>query len=252
MAYCEHCGKQLGENANFCRECGGKVNRNVQNSFAPIPASHQTDNVLTIKQMSLWQGFIAGWKNFAVCRGRARRAEYWGWTLFISLFAIAFSFLDFLLGLSGTFAVLSFLFSMAIVIPSITITIRRLHDTNRSGWHYFWWGVAPWIACIVLIIPLILSAFAGPYMFNLSFFDFGFEFPGNEWMGLMHNPFFLFSLILLSIALLLGMVGGIVLLVYTCQDSTPGENRFGPNPKESHQAANKPDKTKDLFMADDL
>jgi len=116
--------------------------------------------------------FLIVLKKYADFTGRAQRAEYWYFVLFYVLFFIALSIIDSAMGvLSYEFGVglLGGLFALAILIPSIAVTVRRLHDTSRSGWWFF-----------ISFIPL---------------------------------------------------VGGIILLVFTCLDSTPGANTYGPNPK---------------------
>ena len=111
-------------------------------------------------------------QKYATFEGRARRREYWYFVLFYCLALVALAIVD---GITGTFdeevgiGLLSGLFALATFIPAISVAVRRLHDTNRSGW---------WL--LIGVIPL---------------------------------------------------VGSIVMLVFTLQDSQPGANRFGPNPK---------------------
>ena len=117
--------------------------------------------------------FLMALKNYVGFSGRSRRSEYWYFTLFYLVIAIVLSVLDgILFGGSvdgkGT-PVLSGLFMLAMLLPSIAVGIRRLHDTDRSGW---------WL--LIGMIPIL---------------------------------------------------GTIVLIVFFVQDSKPGDNRFGPNPK---------------------
>ena len=106
-------------------------------------------------------------KKYAVFSGRARRKEYWMFVLWNFIIA-------FIIGLLSAFVeeiiLLYYLYMLAILIPSVAVAVRRLHDTNRSGW---WWFIS--------FIPI---------------------------------------------------VGGIILIVFLAQDSQPGENQYGPNPKE--------------------
>ena len=118
--------------------------------------------------------FLIVLRKYADFTGRAQRAEYWFFTLFYLLFFLALSLVD---GAAGLFnaayglGLLGGLFALAMILPSIAVSVRRLHDTSRSGW---------WL--LISLIPLI---------------------------------------------------GGIVLLVFVCLDSTPGTNAYGPNPKEA-------------------
>jgi len=112
-------------------------------------------------------------KNYAVFRGRARRKEYWMFVLFYLIFAIVAVILDNVLGTAienigyGLFYIL---YVLAVLIPYLAVTVRRLHDVGKSGW-----------MILIALIPLI---------------------------------------------------GSIWLLVLMCIDSNPGENQYGPNPKE--------------------
>jgi uncharacterized membrane protein YhaH (DUF805 family) len=118
--------------------------------------------------------FIEALKKYAVFSGRSRRKEYWYFVLFVVLISIVLNIID---GLFGTYhrstgaGLLSTIFSLAILIPSISVSVRRLHDIDRTGW---------WV--LISLVPL---------------------------------------------------VGWIVLLVFHVQDSTPGPNRYGPNPKST-------------------
>jgi uncharacterized membrane protein YhaH (DUF805 family) len=105
-------------------------------------------------------------KKYAVFTGRARRQEYWMFFLFNLIITLALAFIEGMLGSPG---VLGLLYSLAVLIPAIAVGVRRLHDTNRSGW----------------------------------------------WMLIGLIPF----------------IGAIVLIIFFVQDSQPGENEYGPNPK---------------------
>ena len=90
-------------------------------------------------------------RNYAGFRGRASRAEYWWWTLFVILVEAATSGLgDAVGGLVGA----------ALVLPSIAVGVRRLHDTGRSGW---WMLIAfvPFIGFIVLLVFFVLDSQPG-------------------------------------------------------------------------------------------
>ena len=116
--------------------------------------------------------FLIVLKKYADFSGRSQRAEYWYFVLFYVLIFLALSVVD---GVAGVMyeevgiGLLGGLFALAMLIPSLAVTVRRLHDTSRSGW---------WI--LISLIPLI---------------------------------------------------GEIVLFVFTCLDSTPDTNAYGPNPK---------------------
>lgn len=111
---------------------------------------------------------ISMFQKYATFEGRARRAEYWYFYLFMIIASTALMVLsgmerDSLLALS-----IIFIASLAFILPSLAVTVRRLHDTDRSGW-----------ALLIGCIPV---------------------------------------------------VGGILMLVWSCSRGTPGVNRFGSDP----------------------
>ncbi|HLS16517.1 MAG TPA: DUF805 domain-containing protein [Paenalcaligenes sp.] len=94
-------------------------------------------------------------KKYAVFTGRSRRKEYWVFLLFNIIIFFILSLID---NTIGTFnaqtgvGVLSSIYWLAILIPSIAVGIRRLHDTGRTGW----WLLLVFIPIIGPLIVLIL------------------------------------------------------------------------------------------------
>ena len=128
-------------------------------------------------------------KKYATFTGRARRSEYWWFFLWYFIFSV------FTCGL----ALIVFL------IPLASVTVRRLHDTGRSGW---WWGVAALcntIYCVIYYINLFsaISDYGIPPA--LSVFDIAYY--------------------------IVSLVYGIVIFVFLVQDSHAGVNKYGPSPK---------------------
>lgn len=109
--------------------------------------------------------YIKVLKNYFGFSGRAKRKECWVFMLVNLIISFFLSFIDVMLEM----ALLNSVYLLAIIVPSLAVLIRRLHDTSRSGW----WA-------LLLLVPLI---------------------------------------------------GAIVILVFTIQDSKLGDNQFGPNPK---------------------
>lgn len=112
-------------------------------------------------------------KNYAVFEGRAQRKEYWFFALFHQIIIFVLVYLDILMASAGNapgVGVFQLVYTLATLLPALAVTVRRLHDTDRSGW---------WL--LLAFIPLI---------------------------------------------------GALILLFFFVQDSTPGKNRFGENPKE--------------------
>ena len=71
--------------------------------------------------------------NYANFKGRASRQEYWMFVLFNFIFLIALSFIEvFLFGLYSS--ILSNIYYLAVLVPTIAVAVRRMHDTGKSGW----------------------------------------------------------------------------------------------------------------------
>lgn len=113
-------------------------------------------------------------RQYADFDGRARRTEFWMFNLFNLLILLALAGMMIILGSQSTLALIPMalmsLYWLAIAIPHLAVSVRRLHDVGYSGWMLF-----------IGIVPIL---------------------------------------------------GGIWLLVLYCTDSQPGDNEYGPNPKE--------------------
>jgi len=93
-------------------------------------------------------------KKYAQFSGRARRKEYWFFVLFSTIISLVLMMVDSTTGtmkVAAGYGLLSSLYSLAVLIPSLAVAVRRLHDTNRSGW-WLLIGFIPLIGAIILII----------------------------------------------------------------------------------------------------
>lgn len=91
---------------------------------------------------------MKGLKNYANFTGRARRKEFWFFALTQFIILIIAQILDAILGSEFLFYMLTVL---ALFIPALAVSIRRLHDIGKSGWWYLI-GLVPLIGFILLII----------------------------------------------------------------------------------------------------
>ncbi|MFM7195361.1 MAG: DUF805 domain-containing protein [Bacteroidota bacterium] len=85
--------------------------------------------------------------NYAVFTGRARRSEFWMFLLFNLIFAVVATILDNILGTTIDplpYGLIYLLYVLAVFIPGLAVTVRRLHDVGKSGWMYF-----------IVLIPLV-------------------------------------------------------------------------------------------------
>ena len=117
--------------------------------------------------------FVKCMKQYADFGGRARRTEFWMFVLFNIIFSVVASLIDRAIGFkigAIQMGIIGLIYSLAVLIPALAVSVRRLHDIGKSGW--------------MILINLI--------------------------------PF-------------IGWIWFIVLMV---KDSQPGENQYGPNPKE--------------------
>lgn len=115
--------------------------------------------------MNFTQAVSSGYRKYVTFSGRASRSEYWWWVLFIILSSIVVGIVEGALGLgtgmvteveggvSASYAggPLSIIWSLVNLLPGIAVGVRRLHDTDRSGW---WLLIAfiPLIGAIVLLV----------------------------------------------------------------------------------------------------
>lgn len=97
--------------------------------------------------------YLTALKKYAVFSGRSRRKEYWMFCLFSFIFAIAAMALDAVLGttVGMGYGVIYAVYALAVLIPSIAVSVRRLHDVGKSGW-FILIGFIPIIGAIWLII----------------------------------------------------------------------------------------------------
>ncbi len=101
-------------------------------------------------------------KKYAVFAGRARRKEYWMFTLFNLLILIGLGIIEGALGIGagGDQSVLAGLYSLAVLIPSLAVSVRRLHDTGRSGW-WLLIVLVPIVGLITLLVFMVMDSQAG-------------------------------------------------------------------------------------------
>ncbi|MFG2814939.1 DUF805 domain-containing protein [Streptomyces sp. NPDC048410] len=88
-------------------------------------------------------------KKYAVFSGRARRQEYWMFTLFSFIISVVLTILDNALDINF----LATIYGLVVLLPSLAVTARRLHDTSRTGW-WILLVLIPIVGAIVLIVFL--------------------------------------------------------------------------------------------------
>lgn len=96
-------------------------------------------------------------KNYAIFTGRARRTEFWMFALINLLISLGLALIG---AIVGGRLVLQSLYSLAVLIPSLAVSVRRLHDTNRTGW-WMLIGLIPLIGAIVLLVFAVQDSQVG-------------------------------------------------------------------------------------------
>lgn len=162
--------------------------------------------------MTFTQAVRSVLSSYATFSGRARRSEYWWFYLFTILIAIVTSVIDAVLDMAfnNEIGVVGTITSLALLVPSLAVTARRLHDTGRTGW----WMLLP-------VIPLVAAIVVG----FAAVFATAFSTDANS------NPE-VAVIALLAVCVLLALIAGITLIVFLCLDSKPEPNRYGPSPKQ--------------------
>lgn len=102
--------------------------------------------------------YLEALKKYAVFSGRSRRKEYWYFVLFNLIIGFALGFVD---GLAGWFdpeigiGLLGGIYNLAILIPSIAVAVRRLHDIGKSGW----WLLLIFIPVVGALVLIVFACF---------------------------------------------------------------------------------------------
>lgn len=99
-------------------------------------------------------------KKYAVFEGRAGRKEYWFFILFNILISMALGYVDWLTGNINPetgLGILSGIYALGVMIPGMAVSVRRLHDTGRSGW-WLLITFVPVIGAIVFLYFMVLDS----------------------------------------------------------------------------------------------
>ncbi len=160
-------------------------------------------------------------KRYADFGGRSRRMEFWMYQLFLILLWIVIFVVMMVVGMGaaglaanggqpsaggmvgmiaamGMFGIVILVVWLGLLLPTLAVAVRRLHDTNRSGW---------WI--MIAIVPYLISM-------ALSIMAMSAQSTGLSGIAMIFS--------------LLQLIGAIVLIVFYCLPGTSGPNQFGPDP----------------------
>ena len=159
--------------------------------------------------MTFGEAIKSGFKKYFDFSGRASRSELWWWTLFCFLLGFGCATLDMAIGWgnnsskgNGPLATFS---AVSTFLPSLAVSVRRLHDTDRSGW-WLWGAFLGWIFAVILIAVTEMGDKSESDALDMAAFAAG-----------------------------LGILGSLIaLIVFYCLPGSPRVNRYG-SPVVVHQ-----------------
>ena len=137
-SYCQECGTPTQAAACICARCGCELRASLDDGTMPIS--------------TFGEAVKSCFRKYATVRGRANRVEFWMWWLFVLI--------------ATAFVVVGWLMLPVVIIPTICVTARRLHDTGRSGW-WLLLGLIP-IANLYLIYLLAQRGEKGSNRYGIS------------------------------------------------------------------------------------
>lgn len=156
----------------------------------------------TTPMLSFPKAIKKAFRDYAVFSGRSRRSEFWWFALFNTVVTVGLQFAFFTISvITGLVWVkfLVYLYSLATLIPSFAVAVRRLHDTGRSGG----WTVGLFFSAFPMIPTLPLAV----------------------WNG------YIWAVVILSLCALICLAFSITILVFCASDSSTYSNKYGPSPK---------------------
>lgn len=129
--------------------------------------------------------YIEAITNYVNFKGRARRKAYWMFVLFNVIIMVLLSLLDAAFDISvgySNMGLIYFIYTLFILLPSISVSVRRLHDTGRSGWWYLI-NFVPFVGGIIFIVFMCLDSYYGENQYGpcpKQVIDVDIPFSGNE------------------------------------------------------------------------
>lgn len=139
---CPSCGADVAEENKVCPNCGTDLNVQQTNGF-----DYNPEVAVSPKKVTFGEAIKLFFVNYTNFKGRATVAEYWYVFLFNIIISTAVSFIP------SVGAAIPAIYGIATIIPGLSITVRRLHDTGKS-WKYLLISLIPVVGTIILIIRL--------------------------------------------------------------------------------------------------
>jgi uncharacterized membrane protein YhaH (DUF805 family) len=168
-------------------------------------------NVVLVKKSPI-EYYIQAFQKYGQFSGRATRAEYWWFYLGTTVVLFLLGILDQVLSVPFVY-----IYVFASFIPALAVTARRLHDVGKSGWLQLLGIIASIVISISALLSLFLGFTGGVILFSGNSSEIG--------SGILGIAVILAVLSLISIGVI------IWLFILYITNSTPGSNKYGPNPK---------------------
>jgi uncharacterized membrane protein YhaH (DUF805 family) len=111
--------------------------------------------------MTFGEAVRSGFDHYAKFDGRASRPAFWWWVLFVVLVSVGANIIDLAIGAP----VFSAIVGLGLLLPNLSVAIRRLHDTDRTGWWVLIWLI-PLIGWVVLLVFYLQQGDAGENRFG--------------------------------------------------------------------------------------
>lgn len=173
--FCTACGENIPADVAYCSRCGTPNRVQVPGppataaTLAPPRVGHFSPPMVASPRMGFGEAIGSFFRNYATFDGRARRSEFWFAQLFLTLTGLGFQVLLFIPIVE--LIVVAFIgwlvWAVAVLVPSLAIASRRLHDTDTSFGYYFL-ILIPLVGPILVLIKFAEDGTRGPNRFGDS------------------------------------------------------------------------------------
>ena len=168
--------------------------------------------------MTIQESVMTCLRKYADFSGRATRAEFWWWVLATAIASVAINAIEtFASAIGGIFEYSPFgaIFSLAILLPNLAVSARRLHDIGKSGWWLLVWIGSAIVGAVPLGIGVAYTIIS--------------VFSGNSWWG--HPEFWIPIIIGAAVSVLVWIGLFIWCLLWMATQGRAGANRYGQDPR---------------------
>ena len=208
---CQTCGHDNNaEDAQFCGVCGIKQDQSAASVSEVRSEASSRGSSGELPMVEFGEAIGRGFKNYFNFSGRATRAELWWFVLFTQIISLIS-----IIPILGW--IISFVGSIAIIIPSISLSARRLHDIGRSAWWLSVWLllVGAWVLWVIGFVIALIGIGETPYI-------------TDEEAWAIIKPWMVRAVIIIVVNIGLG----IWWLVWFVKKGDKGPNKYGPDPRQ--------------------